>query len=167
MLSIINITSFKSFDLVRYDYKTVETETKEIRYLSNQDLTAETAFLCLSGSDAGLLSTLAYSHPCCAVCSHHSFPLPSGMPFGSTMYIWIPLILQIPERNSHLYLETFHHHPSHWQIALLSAARSWYSHSLPCTVMSVFFYSFPSNYTVSSLEMGICLVFLTLQSLII
>lgn len=92
------------------------------------------------------------------VCSDHSFSLPSGMTSQCHCIYLNPTQLVILQRNFHLSFETFHHHASPWQTTSLSAACTWHSHSLPCTIMPVFFNSVPSNYTVSSLKMRICLI---------
>lgn len=139
---------------------------KKLRYLSNQDLTAEIRFLCLSsGSNAGLLSTLAYSHLCCTACILITPPCHLGCLLNSTES---HPACNSREKLPHLCLETFHHHPSPWQTASISAAHTWHSHSQPCMLMS----SIPSCYTWKFLESGnlpyISLYFsLSLQSLTI
>lgn len=76
---------------MRYSYthfKVVKPRLKKLRYLSNQNLTAEIGFCAfLSGTKAGLLPTLAYSHPYCSVCSDHCFFLPSRMPQLHQIYL--------------------------------------------------------------------------------
>ena len=113
MLGLTNIISFP-FNLMKYDYtrsRTGETETKEIKVLvQRRSQQRQDSYASLSGLKTGLLSIWHTLIPVCSPCH-------LGRLLNSSIHIWIPPSLQIPERNFHLYLEIFHYHPSPWQPA--------------------------------------------------
>lgn len=123
LLGIRNIISLHPCNLMKYDdthFKAMETETKEVKvFVQPKSHSRERIFMLVYLAPKLVYFPLWHTPSPAVLCVLTTPPCHLGRLLNSTIHIWIPPSLQIPERNSPLYLETFHHHPRPWQIAKL------------------------------------------------